>query len=425
MIVLLPLFLTISCQEAAVSDSSVSLEIVIPGLNDGSKSILPTAEALDIKYIQINGHLNGADPANNLTAQNFAVPGTIALSGLSVGTWTISVTGYNGDPADGGVALTEAVENTNVSISSGATTSATFHLAYLTEGKGTAQIQVTWPKENSTIAKVTSTLSKDGSALTPVDTTVFTEDDAFYSATGILNDVAVGDYDLLLVLTNTSGTTIRFPMIDTVNIFSGLISDEGPIALNATYVPIAAVPEFYNLSDDLSTSEVAMDSRYVMMKSATTSPLHEVTFHYTLDGSDPHLSGSLECGEGDNIEISGPVTVIKAFTTCNQYMDSAVVNSKEITIAKLDPDTIVLTDPDFISDIVITMDTDNVFTVSYTATGAAVESIEWYLDGSLLPDTDNDNTLDLSGWLGGNYRLLVKLINGSRVFSGTYTFTVD
>jgi hypothetical protein len=423
-IALSTLFLTVSCQESEILTGSGSLEIVIPGYNDGSKSIMPSTDDLTVTYIQISGYLN-TDTSKTLTAQNFAVSDPITLSGLSVGTWTISVTGYNGDPSDGGVALTAAAVDADVSIQSGAKTSATFKLVYLTGGTGTAQIEVTWPKENSTIGTVLIGFSSGGSDFGDKQTSTFvtsTTDSDFYSATNTFVGLPVGDYDLLLMLYNNSGTSMTFPMIDTVNIFNGLTSNVGSIDLQAAWLPIAAAPTFV-VGDETFDGDETPDSIYRNVTVSTTTP--GAYIYYTLDGTDPN-GGSSCIISSDIVIVNTPVTIIKAFTACNEYMDSAVVSSGEIAVSGVETGTFDVTEPDLISNIVVSQtDATTTFTVSYDETGSSTATIRWYLDGVVQTDTDDNETIDLSGLAAGDYRLLVKITKGTRVFSGTLLFTIE
>ena len=101
----LALLALVSCQQPEEFGS-----IVIDMSDRDSKSLRP--EGMDITWVRIGGTCGG----ESLAVQDFALGGKIAIKGLSVGTWTFKVVGYNGNPETGGKALTQESSDTNVNI---------------------------------------------------------------------------------------------------------------------------------------------------------------------------------------------------------------------------------------------------------------------------------------------------------------------
>ena len=191
LIALLSFFLLISCSDMEQRNGTLSL------VSDqaGAKSILPDSTSISINVIQVSG----TGPLGTvLEAQNFLLGGRIAIDGLTPGTWTIQITGYNGTVEHLGTQLTRPASQTVV-IASGRTTTASFSLQFLTEGSGSASVQVNWPSTNSSITSVTGVL---GDATSPVATV---HADAVSASATLLfpSPVPVGSYPLDVALSNT------------------------------------------------------------------------------------------------------------------------------------------------------------------------------------------------------------------------------
>ncbi|WP_394699328.1 chitobiase/beta-hexosaminidase C-terminal domain-containing protein [uncultured Sphaerochaeta sp.] len=399
-----------------------------------SKSILPGNTT--ITWIQIGG--TGPNDAV-LTPQNFPLGSKISISGLSAGAWTITVTGYNGNPGaetNKGILLT-TVASQDVTIASGKITTAKFALHYLQEGTGLANVTVTWPSLNSSIATVTGTL-ETVSKPTSSDSTFTSDGNSNLQASLAFSNITVGNYDFDLSLTNASGTKISIPMIDMANIFSELTST-GTIALEAADVPHVATP-----SITASEQPAKANYRTVSVSCATSNATlyyylttaDDATESFNYDSKIPY-TGPFDIVVPDNVASVDPYVRVVAIK--EGYQDS-IFASKEVLVSGAGGSGVEITDPTLVSDIVITQTDDNTvtpsFTLAYDIQGdLTISSVAWYFDGNSLAavdaDTDNnDNTFTHGGTLGtGSHRVLVKITytdgtDNTEVASQNLTFEV-
>ena len=309
------------------------------------------------------------------------------------------------DPASVGASpLTSPATNASVVIQSGKKTTATFTLRYLTTGTGSAEVTVTWP--NNAKVAVKGMLSNGTEVSSPLSTTGTTK----LSYTG----VPTGDYGFDLTLTNPSGTTIPFAMIDMVNIFSGLKS-EGTVALVSEDFPALASPAM-TASEESSKGDPVYAYRTVTL----TAP-SGATLYYTTDGTTPSFSAIGILG-GTTKEYLAPFditatgeTTIKALSAKTGYLDSAVSN-QAFTIIGLGEGGVTIDKPALVSNVIITQADPELakFTVSYEAEGNPTVTATWYRDSETTAATDTDgdgNQLTFTPTLaeGGRHQVRVNL----------------
>ena len=417
LLLLFSLTLTLSsCREAASPVGDLTLDF------STDKSILPTSVA--VTWVQISGTRND-DNTITFTPQNFQLGSTIGINGLSVGTWTFNVVGYGVDPASVGASpLTSPATNASVVIQSGQKTTATFTLRYLTTGTGSADVTVTWP--NNAKVAVKGTLSNGTEVSSPLSTTGTTK----LSYTG----VPTGDYGFDLTLTNPSGTTIPFAMIDMVNIFSGLKS-EGTVALVSEDFPALASPAMA-ASEESSKGDPVYAYRTVTL----TAP-SGATMYYTTDGTTPSFSAIGILG-GTTKEYLAPFditatgeTTIKALSAKAGYLDSAVSN-QAFTIIGLGEGGVTIDKPALVSNVIITQADPELakFTVSYEAEGNPTVTATWYWENETTAATDIDgdgNQLTFTPSLAeeGRYQVRVNLAYSdgtqAKTASATLRFTAN
>ncbi len=405
----------VSCREA---NAYGSVSISIP--DTVSRSILP--ENTRITYISVEGSMVD-HPDLVLAKQYFRLGGRIDIQGLAAGTWSIGVTGYNGDPEADGVVVTTTSVDSQVSIRSGKTTQAYFALHYLREGTGSALVNLAWP--NYSVASVLLD-AKDSSGAV-VKSTSISVSPMVSSAQIEIPEVAVGNYDVDVVLTNTSGTTISFPMIDMLNVFDKLQSI-GLITLVDEDVPRVATPSY----------SVSEDGPEVFSRTLTlTSETPNARLAYTLDGRDPSIvAGNLDTHTfwySHPFPLTSPVTVVKAMAVKDGYQDSAIVVSEELRVTGSDDEGgVVVSDPVQISNVVVTSLNEVYlenpqFQITYEMQNSPVlDSVVWYLNGTEVANGTSD-TFTYQGYLpSGRHQLSVKVFyfDGSTVRStmGTLRF---
>ena len=389
----------VSCQEADQRTGSLAIDFS----NQESKSIMPSNTRISVIKI------TGTSSAQTLEEQYFLTGSAITIKGLSVGVWELTVTGYNGTSTDAPGTLMTSPAVQNVTIVSGKTTSAVFVLHYLTKTDanaktGSAAITITWPDANSTIVSVKGELvAASTTRSTQTDTSVGSG-----SASLSFSGIHAEDYNLDLTMTNASGTTISFPFIDMVNIFSGLASD-GSIPLVSADVPIVATPSF-SITDDTSAT------RTVTMTSTSGARIY-----YTTDGSSPLvISGTNPGGTtklyniSKKVVLTSPSTVVKAFAIMNGYQDSSVY-TQQYEISNADSGTKIYDPFNLVDNTVSITKSSTVFTASYSVSGGSTGGCTciaaWYLDGVLQSSDDtSDNTFTQPSGLGsGRHQLIVKL----------------
>ena len=417
LLLLFSLTLTLSsCREAASPVGDLTLDF------STDKSILPTSVA--VTWVQISGTRND-DNTITFTPQNFQLGSTIGINGLSVGTWTFNVVGYGVDPDSVGASpLTSPATNASVVIQSGKKTTATFILRYLTTGTGSAEVTVTWP--NNAKVAVKGMLSNGTEVSSPLSTTGTTK----LSYTG----VPTGDYGFDLTLTNPSGTTIPFAMIDMVNIFSTLKS-EGTVALVSEDFPALASPAM-TASEESSKGDPVYAYRTVTL----TSP-SGATLYYTTDGTTPSFSAIGILG-GTTKEYLAPFditatgeTTVRAISAKTGYLDSAVSN-QAFSIIGLGEGGVTIDKPALVSNVIITQADPEFakFTVSYEAEGNPTVTATWYRDSETTAATDTDgdgNQLTFTPTLaeGGRHQVRVNLAYSdgtqAKTASATLRFTAN
>ncbi|WP_320128424.1 chitobiase/beta-hexosaminidase C-terminal domain-containing protein [uncultured Sphaerochaeta sp.] len=377
----------VSCQQQPeMEGGSLALSIV------DSKSILPANTR--VTWVSIRGTRNN-DSSIMFEPQFFELGQPIAINGLSVGTWTFTVTGYNGDPSDGGKILTRSSSDSDVEIKSGKTTTASFALQYLTQGYGTAKVTVTWPNGANLAVKGTLT-----SGSTTVDTTVALST----SGSSVLSytSLAVGDYDVKITMINPSGTTISFPMMDMVNVFSELESI-GTIALEAVDFPKLGTPTLDAGSETTSSGDTVYAYRLVTL----SVPKSGSSLYYTTDGNEPGFIDSDETMVPDisttkytepfelKATDSAVTTTVKAIATKDGYLDSQVATDS-YTVNGIGGSGTIITQPALVSNVTLTQDAMNPlqFSVSYDTQGTPGETLSWYVDTEDTVAVDMDNDTD-------------------------------
>ena len=297
----------ISCQQPeAFGTLAVSMA------DQGSKSLRP--EGLDVTWVRISGTCNGGA----FEPQDFALGDTIAINGLSVGTWLFKVVGYHGDPGNGGQLLTEVAEN-EVTIQSGKTTESTFIMYYLKTGTGTAQVTATWPSASANFTKVSMILQEEGALAVKNEATTFTTVGENTQATVPFLGMELGNYNLDLVLTNPSGTTIMFPLFDMVSIFCDLTTD-GTVSLQAE--------DLEKVSPPLITILATKGGKSVTLVTSEA----EASVYYTTDGSDPATS-STRITYTESFTLVKSATV-KAIGLRQGFVDSNVA-SESVTVEQV------------------------------------------------------------------------------------------
>lgn len=421
-LLILSILLT-GCADMEGRSGSLSL---VPS-QTSSRSILPGTSSRSVTAIQITG----TGPLDAvLQPQNFLLGGRIAIDGLTPGSWTIVITGYNGTATELGIQLT-APSTQTVVIASGATTTAVFSLQYLTEGDGSASVNVLWPSANSSIVSVTGVLE----TATETEATVSAPASSGAATLAFPPTIGVGTYSLDLTLTNASGSTINLPMIETVNIFSELVSS-GSINLIAADVLFAGTP--------LITSESSSDANQCTI--TLVSPTPGATIRYQVldtETTDPFdWTTSTVYTEPFSISVSdttSPVTkYIRAVAFKNGYQDS-LVTTQSVLLSGDGAGSIEIIRPSLIANVNInrtnTTAVNPSFAVTYSIQGSlTMQSIDWYVDGSIQADSDTDgdsNTFTYAETLSaGQHQILVLLNyrNGTepiRSVSGTLRFSVD
>ena len=302
LLLLLSLSLVLSsCKEAASPVGDLSLAFA----DSNDKSILPTSVA--VTWIQISGIRNDNNTIA-FTTQNFQLGNPMKITDLSVGTWTINVVGFGGNPTEGFPALTSVSTDSNVVIQSGKTTTAAFVLQYLTTGIGSFNLTVNWPVSLPAFSKVEAVIND-----TRLEGTITGS-----SATMTVN-LEVGDYPVDIVFTNFLGTQISFPFMEMVNVYNTLTST-GTIAFVEADFTQVATPTISNVD--------TTGGQQISISSATS----EATIYYTTDGSDPTTSGT-------KTHYTAPFNITTTKTVKAVAIKSGMVNSaeasKEVVIAQV------------------------------------------------------------------------------------------
>ena len=419
LIALTSLFLLISCTGMEQRSGTLSL---VPD-QAGAKSILPDSANISISVIQVSG----TGPLGAvLEAQNFLLGGRIAIDGLTPGTWTIQITGYNGTTEHLGTQLTTPASQTVV-IASGRTTTASFSLQFLTEGNGSASVQVNWPSTNSSIASVTGVL---GDATSPVATA---HADAVSGSATLLfpSPVPVGSYPLDVAFVNASGTTISLPMIETVNIYSNLVST-GSISLVQMDVPLAAKPVIR------AERATEADPLTITLTSTTTG----ASIRYLLLSAEP--TGSFDWTA--STAYTEPFTVASSETrryliaaACKGGYQDSLAETFVVDAEDEGSGTIEIIQPPLISHVIVSRTNSSALSPSFAATysiqgNLTVDAFTWYIDGIAQTDGDGDgdgNTFTYDGTLSlGQHQVMVVFSyhdapDTVRTASGTLRFAVD
>ena len=308
--VMLLLFLSLGLTLSSCREASMVGDLTLDFADATDKSILPAA--VSVKWIQISGTRND-DNTIAFTPQNFQLGNPMKITDLSVGTWTINVVGFGGNPTEGFPALTSVSTDSNVVIQSGKTTTAAFVLQYLTTGIGSFNLTVNWPVSLPAFSKVEAVIND-----TRLEGTITGS-----SATMTVN-LEVGDYPVDIVFTNFLGTQISFPFMEMVNVYNTLTST-GTIAFVEADFTQVATPTISNVD--------TTGGQQISISSATS----EATIYYTTDGSDPTTSGT-------KTHYTAPFNITTTKTVKAVAIKSGMVNSaeasQEVVVAQVATPTI-------------------------------------------------------------------------------------
>jgi hypothetical protein len=314
-----------------------------------------------------------------------------------------------------------------VVIASGRTTTASFSLQFLTEGNGSASVQVNWPSTNSSIASVTGVL---GDATSPVATAH--ADAVSGSATLLIpSPVPVGSYPLDVAFVNASGTTISLPMIETVNIYNNLVST-GSISLVQMDVPLAAKPVIR------AERATETDPLTITLTSTTTG----ASIRYLLLSAEP--TGSFDWTA--STAYTEPFTVASSETrryliaaACKGGYQDSLAETYVVDAEDEGSGTIEIIQPPLISHVIVSRTNSSALSPSFAATysiqgNLTVDAFTWYIDGIAQTDGDGDgdgNTFTYDGTLSlGQHQVMVVFSyhdapDTVRTASGTLRFAVD
>ena len=306
-----------------------------------TKSIMPSS--VQVEWIQISGSRND-DSSITFPSQDFQVGGPIAITGLSVGTWTFSVVGYGQAPSqEGALPLTSVASDENVVIQSGKTTNASFALHYVDSGMGGFSLTVDWPETLPSFTKVEAvvgTLQVGGT----IDG----------SSAHIEGNVAVGDYPVDVVFTNPLGSQISFPYMEMVNVYHGLDSS-GSISFEAA--------DFMQVQTPTISTSNTTGGQQVTIGSGT----NEAAIHYTTDGSAPETSGTTARYEAP-FTLTGTKTV-RAIAAREGYLNSAE-GGQEVVVSQVEAPVISTTAVAGGQQVSISSGTSGA-TIHYTTDGSA------------------------------------------------------
>ena len=304
LLLVLSLTLTLSSCREASSVGDLTLDF------STDKSILPTSIA--VTWVQISGTRND-DNTIAFIPQNFQLGSPMKITDLSVGTWTINVVGYGGNPTEGFPALTSIATDSNVVIQSGQTTTAAFVLQYLTTGIGSFSLTVNWPVILPAFSKVEAVLN--GTQL---------EGAIADSSATITGNLEVGDYPVDIVFTNFLGTQISFPYMEMINVYNSLTSTGAITFVEADFTQ-AATPTISNAD--------TTGGQQITISSATS----EATIYYTTDGTDPTTSET-------KAQYTAPFNISETKTMRAIAIKNGMVNSaeasQEVVVAQVATPTI-------------------------------------------------------------------------------------
>ncbi|WP_320128430.1 FN3 associated domain-containing protein [uncultured Sphaerochaeta sp.] len=394
--------LFVSCVDEA-SFVPGTLELQVPDL-PVPRMIEPSGDDISVTYLKIWGEQTVGGGAI-LSSQVRQMGSAITIKGLRPGTWNIDVCGLNTEDASS--IVTSSAEQ-SVTIQSGKVSTATFNLAYLTDGVGICTVTLTWPEVANHIVKASYSLNQSS-----VEKYAFSSDGPFTPANSLYtvdipstSAVNIGTYDLDVTLTNQSGTTISFPTFDTAKIYKQKNStgtevlDDIEVAQITSMVSIGA----------FSTAE-AIDIPIGAFPS-------DVPIYYTIDGSDPTIGSTL---------YTGPITIaetttIKAVAAKDGYGDSdistGVYTGKGFTF---------ITPPKIASIDIITNDYVTYGAIAIGEEGFDEKHYSWYLNGIVQANETQDH-ITLNNLVSGKrYRIMVKIQKGDSsldTFSTTEYFTI-
>ncbi|WP_320128427.1 DUF1566 domain-containing protein [uncultured Sphaerochaeta sp.] len=395
LLALLYLITSISCSQSEPF-GNLHLDLSVNGVPLGSASRLigPESDAIVIAFITVSGY---SDKGDSIEEQTFSINGSLQIKGLSVGTWHIGVTGLNSDELQ----ITGKAVDDNVVIKSGKATTAVFNMQYLSEGAGSYTVTITWPSDEGWFSDVTLDLGGSSQqSVVPAKDAV----EAVFEKEG----ASVGSYDLNLVFTNGSGTTISLPMMDTTKIYDSLVSTGSLELSDFDLVPVLD-PEISIANQETVTLSCGTDG---------------ASIYYTTDGTDPVTSSTKQLYTAA-FDVSSFSATIKAVGSCEEYRDSAVVAQN---MDGSDPDGgIVITVPGTIKDLTISKESANTFIAAYVETGDEDKTILWYMDGVEQSDTDNDDsfTYEEGSLEEGRHQVMVKITKGDMTYAGSLRFSVD
>lgn len=276
--------------------------ILITTEMENSRTIEPTASSITCSTYKLQGeHTSGAS-FDEETMDSFPYTKT----GLLIGTWTLTVNGYNSD----GVLIATATEE--VLIQKDQTTSAVFNLCYLTGGTGNLSVSFSVSSQNTSVASIFCVLtpvgggSETNNELTQYSTA---NNNKVYTLTS--SNIATGTYKLTATFKNKNGLALFSYGPEIVRIYKDLTSTNS-IYVGEDFMPMVEKPVISPNGGNFT------ESTEISISCATNG----ARIYYTLNGDTPTSSSSEYTGTP--ITITSNVDVVKAIA-CRPGMASSEV----------------------------------------------------------------------------------------------------
>lgn len=255
-----------------------------------ARTVAPPASAIAVAtYLA-----SGAGPRGESFGPLSSSTGSLTVTGLLEGAWTVTVDGYNAESSPRRIATVTS----RVEVRGGQTTEATLSLAHF-GGSGSVGIDLEWPDTVASLATITlelagstgthsQTLSRSGAVHQPAS--------GRYATTATLQDIPTGSYSLSAVFRDAAGNRFGRPIMDVVNVYKGETS-AGTYILGEENFPVE--PPVFSPDGGSFRSNVG-----VTISCATPGAV----IYYSKDGSPPSVI-SYRYATGGTITIGSTRTL--------------------------------------------------------------------------------------------------------------------
>jgi hypothetical protein len=304
------------CQQMFNSSSggkTGSVVLKVPG-DSGARTILPPAASIAVASYSVSG--SGPSGATLAATAESASPFTV--SGLSAGSWTLTVNGLDAS----GAAI--ASGTASVTVTAGQTASASVTLLPLS-GTGTFTLSASWDS-TVTVSTVSGTITPVGGTATAFTGTISGSTASYSIAT-----LSAGSYTLVLNATTSGSKSLSW--IYALRVYKGLTSTLAPAFTLTDFIGTASSTSTANLTINPATvtgGTVGTSYSFTLTETNVPSGVTQVTFAWNFGDGSSTATGSATATVTNS---QASTTISHSFTTQSSFGLSVTASNGTTVLA--------------------------------------------------------------------------------------------